>query len=192
MDAATCDQDYSGPISTWSSADIVAAAGPRIPVAASEQHHYRTAWVMIHLPFAAPTNQDLDKAVAILQQHELDWRHSTLGRGTMDNSLFGTCARARVYGCGVNPLGSMRVVSGVPAIGTSMLVSVDNPLKTQRVGSTAYLVLTGNRNAEVRAWADSARPYLRAGTERRELVPAEEFDALFYVHRVTPPSYDIR
>lgn len=54
-----------------------------------------------------------------------------------------------------------------------------------------YLVLSGNESAALREWASGLRPYLRMGLDRRELVPIEEFDALFYVHRVGPPEYAI-
>lgn len=54
-----------------------------------------------------------------------------------------------------------------------------------------YLVLSGNESAEVRQWASALRPYLRMGLDPRELVPMEEFDALFYVDRVGPPEYSI-
>jgi PKD repeat protein len=39
-------------------------------------------------------------------------------------------------GCGVNPPGSFRWLSGSPRVGTSMVFGVDNPLGTQAVGST--------------------------------------------------------
>lgn len=54
-----------------------------------------------------------------------------------------------------------------------------------------YLILSGNRSDAVREWADRSRPYLRMGTTPMELVPAEEFDALFYVDQVGPPGYSI-
>jgi PKD repeat protein len=38
-------------------------------------------------------------------------------------------------GCGVNPAGSFRVVSGSPRVGTSMTFAVNNPLGTQAAGS---------------------------------------------------------
>lgn len=41
-------------------------------------------------------------------------------------------------GCGLNPAGSL-VATGVPAIGTQMVLSVHNPLGTQNVGSAPFL-----------------------------------------------------
>ncbi|MGD2069137.1 MAG: erythromycin esterase family protein [Gemmatimonadota bacterium] len=54
-----------------------------------------------------------------------------------------------------------------------------------------YLILTGSRDPEVIRWASSPRGYLRAGLTPREMVPADEFDALFWVRRVGPPEYSI-
>ena len=88
MNTSTCGQFYNGTITTFSSADIIAAAGPRVPDHTAAQKDFKTAWIMIHLPGLPPTNTQLDKAVAILEQHMTDWNVSTLGRGTMDNSLF--------------------------------------------------------------------------------------------------------
>ncbi len=43
---------------------------------------------MIHLPGDPPSPQERSKAADILTQHMIDWDFSTLGRGSMDNSLF--------------------------------------------------------------------------------------------------------
>ncbi len=40
---------------------------------------------------APPTDPQLDKGLGILEQHMIDWKFSTLDRGTMDNSLFADC-----------------------------------------------------------------------------------------------------
>jgi hypothetical protein len=82
---------YYGPISSFSSADIIAAAGPRVPDSTAEDKHYRTGWIMIHLPGDPPNAGQRAKAVAIHEQLQIDWNFSTLGRGTMDNSLFDDC-----------------------------------------------------------------------------------------------------
>ena len=141
MDTSTCGSQYFGKISRFSSADIIASAGPRIPDSTKAQKEFRTAWIMIHQPSRVPNTPELDKAVGILQQHEIDWRHSTLGRGTMDNSLFGTCGLARVYGCGVNPLQSMQVLNGVPSLGSTLTLGVHNPVNSQPAGSVTLLML---------------------------------------------------
>ena len=88
MNTSTCSRFYNGTISNFSSADIIAAAGPRVPDHTAAQKDYKTAWIMIHLPGQSPATPQLDKAVAILEQHMDDWSLSTLGRGTMDNALF--------------------------------------------------------------------------------------------------------
>jgi hypothetical protein len=83
--------DYFGAISTITSADIIAAAGARVPDSTAEDKHYRTGWIMIHLPGDPPNVGQRAKAVAIHEQLQIDWNFSTLGRGTMDNSLFNDC-----------------------------------------------------------------------------------------------------
>lgn len=87
-----CFSNYRGSVSNFSSADIIAAAGPRSPSSATSQKHFRTGWVMIHLPGSPPTPTQLGKAAAILEQHSADWNLGTLGRGTMNNSLQGSCS----------------------------------------------------------------------------------------------------
>ena len=91
MNDSNCSPNYFGPISKFASADIIAAAGERIPSWEDSQKDFRTAWIIIHLPGLPPTDLQLDKTVAILQQHTLDWRFSTLNRGNMNNALFSDC-----------------------------------------------------------------------------------------------------
>lgn len=92
MDNWDCEAvDYYGPISTLSSADIIAAASPRVPDSMTEDKHYRTGWIMIHLPGDPPDEAERAKAIAIHEQFQLDIEFSTLGRGSMDNSLFDDC-----------------------------------------------------------------------------------------------------
>ena len=91
MEDSSCNADYFGPISDFTSTDIIASAGERVPNSDDSQKEFRTAWIMIHLPEAPPTDPQLDKAVTILEQHMIDWDFSTLGRSTMDNSLFPDC-----------------------------------------------------------------------------------------------------
>ncbi len=91
MNSSDCANNYNGTISTFSSADIIASAGPRVPDSTSAQKDFRTGWIMIHQPGAPPTNPHRNKAIGILEQHQIDWDFSTLGRGVMDNSLFDDC-----------------------------------------------------------------------------------------------------
>ena len=91
MANSNCSSTYFGPISSFSSADVIAAAGPRVPDHNAEDHHYRTGWIMIHLPGDPPSLLERNKSIAIHEQHMLDWSHSTLGRGSMDNTLFADC-----------------------------------------------------------------------------------------------------
>lgn len=83
----SCASPYNGGVSTFSSADIVASAGPRNPSSSTAQKNFRAAWVMIHQPGAPPTPAQLNKAVGILSQQSTDWNFSTLGRGTLCNVL---------------------------------------------------------------------------------------------------------
>ncbi|QDU68132.1 Ig-like domain-containing protein [Engelhardtia mirabilis] len=43
------------------------------------------------------------------------------------------------YGCGVNPAGSLTILSGAPVLGTSIELGIDNPLATQSAGSLPLL-----------------------------------------------------
>jgi hypothetical protein len=106
---SSCAPSYPGSISTFGSSDIIASAGPRVPNSANEDKHYRTAWIMLHQPGDAPDAGELSKAVAIMEQHSIDWEQGTLGRGTMDNSLFDDCncitsyCQAKANSCGQLP-----------------------------------------------------------------------------------------
>lgn len=82
-----CSSPYNGPISTFSSADIVAADGARVPNSAAAQKDFRTAWIMIHQPGLPPTDFELKKGVRILNRFSDTWASSSLGLGTMDNTL---------------------------------------------------------------------------------------------------------
>lgn len=50
-------------------------------------------------------------------------------------------ASALSYGCGLNPAGSLPVLSGAPRIGTTLSLGVDNPLGTQAAGALGFLAL---------------------------------------------------
>jgi len=91
MDLSDCASDYLGNISSFDSSDIIAAAGPRVPNAANAQKHFRTGWVMIHLPGDPPDANELDMVLGIIKQQTVDYAGSTLGRGTMSNVLFDDC-----------------------------------------------------------------------------------------------------
>jgi hypothetical protein len=88
MQTTTCADWYQGPITHWTSADIIETAGPRIPDSQSSQWDWHTGWIMIYLPGDPPDQAELEKAAAILEEHQNIWSLSTLGRGTMDHSLF--------------------------------------------------------------------------------------------------------
>jgi len=46
------------------------------------------------------------------------------------------------YGCGANPPGSLTLGAGLPVLGNTLVLQVDNPLGTQPVGSAALLFLS--------------------------------------------------
>ena len=50
------------------------------------------------------------------------------------------------YGCGVNPPGSLSVIDGTPRIGSALVLGIDNPLGTQRAGSSAVLYFSLGAN----------------------------------------------
>ena len=125
MDNSACGSSYSGTISTLSSMDLIASAGARSPDWVSYQKDFRTAWVMIHQPGNRPSTVELNKAVAILEQQEIDWVTSTLGRGTLDNSLSepcGTAASATFRSAASNP---SSYTATAPVQGGILVATVD-------------------------------------------------------------------
>jgi hypothetical protein len=138
--SVNCQQrTCSGAYTNFTVADVVAAAGTRVPGSSSSQKNFRTAWVMIHLPGDTPSSAELVKAAGIIAQQSIDWTASTLGRSSMNHTLYDSDVVP--YGCGVNPPGSLSVISGSPSIGTQLVLGVDNPLGTQHAGSLAFLML---------------------------------------------------
>lgn len=91
MDTSVCLGNYSDNISTITSADIAASAGPRVPDSDAAQKNFRAGWIMIHLPGDEPDAAELTKVVSILDQHVIDWAAGTLGRGSMSDALFSDC-----------------------------------------------------------------------------------------------------
>jgi hypothetical protein len=93
MPGATCSggATFPGAGVPFTSADIVAAAGPRVPDSTASQKDFRTAWVALHLPGSPPTEAELDKMVGILEQQSIDFNYSTLGRGTTNHAVYSTC-----------------------------------------------------------------------------------------------------
>ena len=62
----SCVSNYHGVISTFSSADIIAAAGARKPLLRDLAKAFRTGCVMIHLPESPPTQTHLSQAAGII------------------------------------------------------------------------------------------------------------------------------
>lgn len=82
-----CAGGYNGPITEFSSSNIVIGNGVRTPPSTTSQKNYKTGWVMFYLPPTLPTQTKIDRAINILKQHEIDWKFGTINRGTMDNSI---------------------------------------------------------------------------------------------------------
>ena len=61
----------------------------------------------------------------------------------------GPSASAQVYGCGVNPPGSMTILSGVPSLGSTIVFGIDNPIGTQSPGSIPALALAASPASEI-------------------------------------------
>ncbi|MCZ6598647.1 MAG: PQQ-dependent sugar dehydrogenase [Planctomycetota bacterium] len=51
-------------------------------------------------------------------------------------------ASATVFGCGVNPAGSIQITGGAPVVGGSFTVGIDNPLGTQSPGALSFLAIS--------------------------------------------------
>jgi hypothetical protein len=91
MATSNCSSDYFGLIVQLNPNHIINTAGPRVPASDVAPKHFRTAWIMIHQPGDPPLAVDLDRAVTILSQNQLDWYEGTLQRGTMNHQLFDDC-----------------------------------------------------------------------------------------------------
>ncbi len=50
-------------------------------------------------------------------------------------------------GCGLNPAGSLQVLSGAPRLGTTLVLGLDNPLGTQSPGSIPYVLASRSADA---------------------------------------------
>ena len=112
METSTCSSNYSGVISSFDSGDIIASAGPRVPSEQDEDKDYRTGWIMFHPPGQPPAQAQLDRAAGILNQHSADWSTSTLGRGTMDDTLPAGPALPAVPALGLAGLGLLALSLG--------------------------------------------------------------------------------
>jgi len=62
--------------------------------------------------------------------------------GYVDDFRFLEPAAFNLYGCGVNPAGSMNVLAGEPRLGSTMVLGIDNPLGTQSIGSIPLVALS--------------------------------------------------
>jgi len=141
----SCSTPYDGPISTWGSADIVAANGPRVPNALVSQKSFNTAWVMIHQPNGPPTSTQLNRVVTMLNHWNQSWEFGTIGRGTMANVLdppevVGPCAIAYdVYLDTENPPTTLACENTLPATCNPGPLMPDTTYYWQVVGESEIL-----------------------------------------------------
>lgn len=63
----------------------------------------------------------------------------TPGSENSAQTFLGGCPVVTTYGCGVNPSGSLWVISGLPRVGTQMVLALHNPVGTQAPGSITFL-----------------------------------------------------
>lgn len=101
-DAVDCTQSYFGPITDFTSQDIIDTAGERIPDAADAQKKWRAGWVMLHLPGDEPTPDELDKAAAILNQSHTDWADGSLSRSVISHTLEPSLSAFQDVGMGLS------------------------------------------------------------------------------------------
>ena len=125
-----CNSPYSGPISTFNSANIIASNGARNPSSSTAQKNFRTGWIMIHQPGSQPTSSEITKALQIQEQMTTDWAASTLGRGQMDNSICPEANSFRIYndGMGILSVTSISLETSGPWISWSPQAPFDIPV----------------------------------------------------------------
>lgn len=68
---------------------------------------------------------------------------NTRGRVNTQQSFVSGCGRAEVYGCGINPASTMRLTSGLPSLGSSFELAIDNSIRSQSSPSAVILALSG-------------------------------------------------
>ncbi|MFT5462224.1 MAG: photosystem II stability/assembly factor-like uncharacterized protein [Planctomycetota bacterium] len=68
-------------------------------------------------------------------------RFGTYGRGIWDY-VYAPKPSAEIYGCGVNPAGSLVLSLGEPIPGTTMGVTLDNPIGNMTFGALSYMLFS--------------------------------------------------
>lgn len=93
---------------------------------------------------ATPVGHSLQKAGAGKIAPDFTWRvpaASTPGVVNRQQSFVGGCGTAVAFGCGLNPFGSILLLSGTPSIGSTFAIGIDNPRATQAPGSATIVFL---------------------------------------------------
>ena len=85
-----------------------------------------------------------------MRRADFSWQAAqtnTRGTSNAGQTFVGGCGEPRLYGCGHNPYASMVLISGVPSLGETVTLGLDNPLGTQAPGSAASLLLAASPQA---------------------------------------------
>ncbi len=64
------------------------------------------------------------------------------GGSNSGQTFDGACPTVTLYGCGTNPPGSLVWIGGLPEIGQTVSLGIDNPLGTQSAGSFSFLAIS--------------------------------------------------
>ncbi len=101
--------------------------------------------VLVSETGATPAGHSLQLGGAGSEYPYFDWeapQTDTPGSTNANQYFVDGCPEATVFGCGVNPTGSMTVISGAPRLGQVLTLGVDNPLGTQGAGSLTFLFVS--------------------------------------------------
>ncbi len=90
MDDSNCFGNYNGPVFELTAGRIIQGNGARNPSSVDAQKHFRVGWIMVHLPESPPSTNEINRALGIMEQHQIDWYNGTLGVGTISASVRGS------------------------------------------------------------------------------------------------------
>lgn len=97
-----------------------------------------------------PVGHSLQFGGTGMQRSDFVWQAAQANTRSSPNTgqtFVGGCGQPRRYGCGLNPYASMVLMSGMPSLGSTVTLGVDNPLGTQSPGSVASLLLAAGPQA---------------------------------------------
>ncbi|MCA8968592.1 MAG: endonuclease [Planctomycetes bacterium] len=94
---------------------------------------------------ATPIGHSIQLGGSGMLSSDFTWRVPTTATPNAVNAqqtFVGGCGEVTLYGCGLNPYRSIALVDGIPTLGASFTIAIDNPLATQSVGSPSVLALS--------------------------------------------------